>query len=181
MFQTVGHEGVTLYAEAMDLPLYRAPTLGQSRSREMEYQPCEGDEVEDLYQLLKTVKVCGCGQSVSMVMAVCVTGGGRCGCSVEWSHAVQLPATSGGEHVRGRYSCVVWYVCITCSPYQLWPIGSGEPGLPVAEGAGRAAEGDGGCRGAGHRHQGGSLGPGSQAPGQDGGGAVPTLPGVGEG
>ncbi len=58
MFQTVGHEGVSLYAQAMDVPLYRAPTLGQSKSRTMEYCPSIGDEVEDLYQLVKRVRVC---------------------------------------------------------------------------------------------------------------------------
>ena len=56
MFQTVGHEGVSLYAEAMGLPLYRAYTKGISLSRDLHYSCVEGDEVEDLFQLLSRVK-----------------------------------------------------------------------------------------------------------------------------
>ena len=56
MFQTVGHEGVTLVAEAMGLPLYRAITKGTSLERALHYSQHEGDEVEDLFQLLSRVK-----------------------------------------------------------------------------------------------------------------------------
>ena len=56
MFQTVGHEGIALFAEAMGLPLYRASTKGISLTRELHYSHREGDEVEDLYQLLSQVK-----------------------------------------------------------------------------------------------------------------------------
>ena len=59
MFQTVGHEGIAAYAEAMQLPLYRQVTKGLAKKRELVYTPEVGDEVEDLYQLLRTVKV-GC-------------------------------------------------------------------------------------------------------------------------
>ncbi|XP_062863462.1 diphthine--ammonia ligase [Trichomycterus rosablanca] len=56
MYQTVGHQAVELYAEAMDLPLYRRTIEGSSVNIGREYSPKEGDEVEDLYQLLKLVK-----------------------------------------------------------------------------------------------------------------------------
>ena len=56
MFQTVGHEGIHLYAEAMGLPLYQATTSGVSITKEMNYDPRVGDEVEDLYQLLQRVQ-----------------------------------------------------------------------------------------------------------------------------
>jgi len=56
MFQTVGHEGIYLYAEAMGLPLYQGTTKGLAVTKEMTYHPCTGDEVEDLYQLLLRVK-----------------------------------------------------------------------------------------------------------------------------
>ena len=56
MFQTVGHEGVALIAEAMKLPLYRVTTEGISLSRELHYSQREGDEIEDLFQLLSRVK-----------------------------------------------------------------------------------------------------------------------------
>ncbi|KAL5463864.1 hypothetical protein EMCRGX_G032808 [Ephydatia muelleri] len=56
MFQTVGHEGVAAYAEAMRLPLYRKVTSGLAVKKELVYSPVAGDEVEDLYQLMKTVK-----------------------------------------------------------------------------------------------------------------------------
>ncbi|XP_074853026.1 diphthine--ammonia ligase isoform X2 [Carettochelys insculpta] len=56
MYQTVGHHAIDLYAEAMDLPLYRHTIKGTSVDIGRVYTQCEGDEVEDLYQLLKLVK-----------------------------------------------------------------------------------------------------------------------------
>ncbi|EHB14781.1 ATP-binding domain-containing protein 4 [Heterocephalus glaber] len=56
MYQTVGHQAIDLYAEAMALPLYRRTIRGRSLDTGREYTKCEGDEVEDLYELLKLVK-----------------------------------------------------------------------------------------------------------------------------
>ncbi|XP_053142563.1 diphthine--ammonia ligase isoform X6 [Hemicordylus capensis] len=56
MYQTVGHHAIDLYAEAMGLPLYRHTIKGTSVNTSRVYTRCEGDEVEDLYQLLKLVK-----------------------------------------------------------------------------------------------------------------------------
>lgn len=57
MYQTVGHHAIDLYAEAMALPLYRHTIRGRSVDTGRVYTKCEGDEVEDLYELLKLVKV----------------------------------------------------------------------------------------------------------------------------
>lgn len=57
MYQTVGHQGVELYAEAMGLPLFRQNTCGVALSQGQQYVPTPDDEVEDLYQLLKSVQV----------------------------------------------------------------------------------------------------------------------------
>ncbi|CAH6788099.1 Dph6 [Phodopus roborovskii] len=56
MYQTVGHHAIDLYAEAMALPLYRRTIKGRSLVTGRIYTSCEGDEVEDLYELLKLVK-----------------------------------------------------------------------------------------------------------------------------
>ncbi|XP_010842492.1 PREDICTED: diphthine--ammonia ligase isoform X1 [Bison bison bison] len=56
MYQTVGHHAIDLYAEAMALPLYRRTIRGKSVDTGPVYTKCEGDEVEDLYELLKLVK-----------------------------------------------------------------------------------------------------------------------------
>ncbi|XP_051579168.1 diphthine--ammonia ligase isoform X1 [Myxocyprinus asiaticus] len=56
MYQTVGHQAVELYAEALDLPLYRRTIEGSSLDTGREYSQRDGDEVEDLYHLLKLVK-----------------------------------------------------------------------------------------------------------------------------
>lgn len=58
MYQTVGHHAIDLYAEAMALPLYRRTIRGKSMDTGRVYTRCKGDEVEDLYELLKLVKVC---------------------------------------------------------------------------------------------------------------------------
>lgn len=57
MYQTVGHQAIELYSEAMDLPLYRRTIQGSSLDTSRDYRETEGDEVEDLYQLLHLVKV----------------------------------------------------------------------------------------------------------------------------
>lgn len=57
MYQTVGHQGVELYAEAMGLPLFRQMTHGVALLHDKVYTPTPEDEVEDLYRLLNKVKV----------------------------------------------------------------------------------------------------------------------------
>lgn len=56
MYQTVGHQGIDLYAKAMDLPLYRSKTKGIALQTEKQYTPTDEDEVEDLYNLLSRIK-----------------------------------------------------------------------------------------------------------------------------
>lgn len=57
MWQTVGHMGIEKLAQAMELPLYRKETKGKSKQTGKHYEPTKDDEVEDLYELLKQVKV----------------------------------------------------------------------------------------------------------------------------
>ena len=57
MYQTVGHNAIDLYAQAMNLPLYRETIQGSSISQGNVYTELEEDEVEDLYRLLKKIKV----------------------------------------------------------------------------------------------------------------------------
>jgi diphthine-ammonia ligase len=56
MYQTVGHDVIPLYAEAMGLPLFRRTISGSSVAMELEYEQTEQDEVEDLFVLLKQIK-----------------------------------------------------------------------------------------------------------------------------
>ncbi|XP_071080225.1 uncharacterized protein [Haliotis cracherodii] len=66
MYQTVGHHAVEMYAEAMTLPLYRRVIEGSSKQIGKYYSPTTDDEVEDLYELLKTVKTETCIEGVSV-------------------------------------------------------------------------------------------------------------------
>ncbi|XP_058062679.1 uncharacterized protein LOC131212718 [Anopheles bellator] len=56
MYQTVGHQGIEKLAQAMELPLYRRMTRGNSINTKGHYEPTEDDEVEDLYELLAMVQ-----------------------------------------------------------------------------------------------------------------------------
>ncbi|XP_054259773.1 uncharacterized protein LOC128984473 isoform X2 [Macrosteles quadrilineatus] len=56
MYQTVGHQGVDLYSEALGLPLFRHRTQGKALIHEKVYTVTPEDEVEDLYKLLAHVK-----------------------------------------------------------------------------------------------------------------------------
>lgn len=57
MYQTVGHDGISLYSQSMGLPLYRRSISGQAVIQDKDYSPTEGDEVEDLFSLLTEIKV----------------------------------------------------------------------------------------------------------------------------
>jgi len=56
MYQSVGSEGIKAMAVALQLPLYRKEITGTPKNTAMEYKYEPGDEVEDLYYLLQTVK-----------------------------------------------------------------------------------------------------------------------------
>ncbi|XP_057437754.1 diphthine--ammonia ligase isoform X3 [Lotus japonicus] len=56
MYQTVGHQIVVSYAECMGLPLFRRRIQGSTRHQELGYKTTQGDEVEDMYILLREVK-----------------------------------------------------------------------------------------------------------------------------
>ena len=56
MYQTVGWYSVGAIARAMELPLYVERVQGTSLSVKRDYEPCEGDEVEDLTRLLTRVR-----------------------------------------------------------------------------------------------------------------------------
>jgi diphthine-ammonia ligase len=62
MYQTVGQDAIELVARAIDVPLYRNVIAGQAIHQELSYgerltkEGVEGDETEDLFQLLANVK-----------------------------------------------------------------------------------------------------------------------------
>ncbi|XP_069165246.1 uncharacterized protein [Procambarus clarkii] len=67
MYQSVGHMGVAVYAEAVGIPLFRRVIQGTSlNTATISYKPTEGDEVEDLFYLLKEVKAKCCVDAVSV-------------------------------------------------------------------------------------------------------------------
>lgn len=57
MYQSVGHDAIESIAKCFDLPLYRRPIKGKPVNVDYEYVPTAEDEVEDLYELLKEIKV----------------------------------------------------------------------------------------------------------------------------
>lgn len=65
MYQTVGQDAIEFVAEALDVPLYRRTIEGTSVNIGAEYGArhaarntgVNGDETEDMYELLRTVKV----------------------------------------------------------------------------------------------------------------------------
>jgi len=56
MFQTVGHQAIDFYAEAMNLPLYQGEIRGSSVNISSDYTETDQDEVEDLFELLQKIK-----------------------------------------------------------------------------------------------------------------------------
>ncbi|KAL1352374.1 hypothetical protein HN51_016364 [Arachis hypogaea] len=56
MYHTVGHQVIVSYAECMGLPLFRRKIRGEARHTAISYITTEGDEVEDMFILLREVK-----------------------------------------------------------------------------------------------------------------------------
>lgn len=62
LYQTVGQDAIEFVAQALDVPLYRKTIVGQAVEQGSEYgtrtdhKGVEGDETEDLYELLSLVK-----------------------------------------------------------------------------------------------------------------------------
>jgi hypothetical protein len=63
MFQSAGATALEALAECLGVPLLRAPLRGGSGHQGLHYAPTEGDEVEDLYDLIRHVKASGGGWS----------------------------------------------------------------------------------------------------------------------
>jgi diphthine-ammonia ligase len=61
MYQSVGSHAIESLAAAMEKPIYRRVIEGKPKITDLEYNGTmiekEGDEVEDLYSLLKEIKV----------------------------------------------------------------------------------------------------------------------------
>jgi len=55
MYQTIGWDKVDTIAKALELPLYVETVRGSSLDTKADYEPMEGDEVEDLYRLLERI------------------------------------------------------------------------------------------------------------------------------
>lgn len=55
MYQTVGHDVLTLYEKCIGKPMYRQAILGNPSNQKLEYNKTENDETEDLFNLLSTV------------------------------------------------------------------------------------------------------------------------------
>lgn len=90
MYQTVGHDAIELYSQAMGLPLFRRTIKGKPIEQGKDYIINENDEVEDLYELLKDVVV-GVDE--------------KTWCSNECSHKIVfhiLPYLSGGAGISKK-------------------------------------------------------------------------------
>lgn len=73
MYQTVGHDVIDLYADALGLPLFRRVITGKSINTDLDYQCIKEDEVEDLNLLLQTVKVCSHSHMLLYIMQLLVS------------------------------------------------------------------------------------------------------------
>ena len=57
MYQTAGHNIIEAYAQCFGVPLFRAKIGGHSTLQTLDYNKTDGDEVEDLFQILYKVTV----------------------------------------------------------------------------------------------------------------------------
>ena len=57
MYQSAAFTAIPMQAECLGVPLVRREILGKAMLQSLNYEVTENDEVEDLFQLLKDVKV----------------------------------------------------------------------------------------------------------------------------
>lgn len=57
MFQTIGYNLIKGIGECLQVPVYQAKLHGTSVNTEMNYDPTDNDEIEDMYNLLLKIKV----------------------------------------------------------------------------------------------------------------------------
>jgi hypothetical protein len=101
MYQTVGHDTIDVIAECMELPLFRQHISGKPITQGEDYETTLDDEVEDLYQLLLSVKVHGkCCLFPGVVDPFLIGSTSRSGGSVSWRHHVQLSKSESRTCVR---------------------------------------------------------------------------------
>ncbi|MPC12570.1 Diphthine--ammonia ligase [Portunus trituberculatus] len=118
MYQSVGHMGVEMYAEAVGVPLFRRVIQGSSlNTTSITYNPTEGDEVEDLYLLLKEV------QGVCFVTRLSDVGVARRMMArlseSQISTYVVVPALPRGAlHHHYVYLLMFFLITLTRSPHQ---------------------------------------------------------------
>ncbi|KAK6588283.1 MJ050-like PP-loop ATpase [Cryptosporidium xiaoi] len=56
MYQSIGKELVPLISECLEIPVVRRSISGRAVNQNIDYRNTEGDEVEDLYLILKTIQ-----------------------------------------------------------------------------------------------------------------------------
>lgn len=57
MYQSAAYNIVPIIAQCLNVPIIRRSLIGHSIIQSLDYNPNKQDEVEDLYELLKEVKV----------------------------------------------------------------------------------------------------------------------------
>lgn len=90
MYQSVGAEGIKAMAAAMNLPLYRKEITGTPKNTGSDYKYEAGDEVEDLFYLLSSIKLQNPDiegrSSFNLLWPLCLLNS-RCFC---WRHIQQI-------------------------------------------------------------------------------------------
>ena len=110
MYQTVGQDAIQFVAQALDVPLYRRTISGKAVEMGSEYGSRQvegnhglmGDETEDMFELLSTVKVRNSIRNRCMPQFIkwdpgCPSRRSRCFCRC---HSFQLSTCPGGTCVR---------------------------------------------------------------------------------
>ena len=120
MYQTVGHHAIELYADAIELPLYRHTISGSPVEQGANYEETSNDEVEDLFQLLKTIQV-----RYSYVLSV----------SEHYKHMSDFPIKRAEKYTKQSYNVFedcrhvmnFWpstkmHGSVSCTQYKMTPL-----------------------------------------------------------
>ncbi len=114
MYQTVGQDAIELVAQALEVPLYRGFISGSAINQGSEYGMrsahhkggTEGDETEDLFELLSIVKVCPICVALCrcplMVFGTFEDESPRYPRCFSWGYSFKLPESAGRTCVRIR-------------------------------------------------------------------------------
>ena len=102
MYQSAAFSAIPMQAECLQVPLVRREILGQAKLQTLNYEATENDETEDLFELLRDVKV---SQQTSFVQLLAILS--ECNACIFLSFYFRLDSRMSKEFLAEQLSAAI--------------------------------------------------------------------------